>query len=188
MRTPTWTGGPEGGASLAGGVRSIDEFCAHRRAGARAHPGDWIVTMPLGDPPEFEGMPEPAARTPLPDQVWDLDRVAPETRSLSSRAGGTGASPSRSLGSPTVARWPLPASTTKRNRLPRRSLSIAMPAARRPASSAISTRCRSRADAHARQRRRSILQRAPARSRALCGSTTASGPPGYLKATASPAM
>jgi Predicted metal-dependent hydrolase with the TIM-barrel fold len=43
------------------------------------------------------------------------------TRSLSSRAGGTGASPSRSLGSPTVARLPLPVSAPIRSRLPLRS-------------------------------------------------------------------
>lgn len=44
---------------------------------AAARPGDWIVTMPLGTPPEFRGMPENLAEGRWPTR-WDLDEVAPD--------------------------------------------------------------------------------------------------------------
>ncbi|MFZ0123314.1 MAG: amidohydrolase family protein, partial [Xanthobacteraceae bacterium] len=41
------------------GVRSIDDVLQRIDAlVSERNPGDWIVTMPLGEPPEFEGMPE----------------------------------------------------------------------------------------------------------------------------------
>ncbi|MGE0716764.1 MAG: amidohydrolase [Alphaproteobacteria bacterium] len=43
----------------------------------RTRPGDWIVTMPLGVPPDFAGMPEGLAEGRWPDRR-DLDRVAPD--------------------------------------------------------------------------------------------------------------
>ncbi|MCC7276431.1 MAG: amidohydrolase family protein [Alphaproteobacteria bacterium] len=42
----------------------------------RAAPGDWIVTMPLGRPPDFAGMPEGLREGRWPDR-HDLDRAAP---------------------------------------------------------------------------------------------------------------
>lgn len=40
-------------------------------------PGEWIVTMPLGDPPEFEGLPQGLAEGRFPTR-HDLDRVSPD--------------------------------------------------------------------------------------------------------------
>ncbi len=44
---------------------------------AKAAPGEWIVTMPLGTPPDFAGMPEGLREGRWPDR-HDLDRVAPD--------------------------------------------------------------------------------------------------------------
>src|SRR5262245_10038846 len=63
--------------SLAG-VRSIDDVLTRIAALARDRaPGEWIVTMPLGDPPEFEGMPDLLREGRFPNR-WDLDKVAPD--------------------------------------------------------------------------------------------------------------
>ncbi|WP_374450245.1 amidohydrolase, partial [Stella sp.] len=43
----------------------------------RARPGEWIVTMPIGRPPDFAGMPEGLQEGRWPDR-HDLDRVAPD--------------------------------------------------------------------------------------------------------------
>jgi predicted amidohydrolase YtcJ len=47
-----------------------------RQLVAAARPGEWIVTMPLGTPPDFRGMPESLAEGRWPTR-WDLDEVAP---------------------------------------------------------------------------------------------------------------
>ena len=44
---------------------------------AQAKPGEWIVTMPVGEPPIFDGVPETLAEKRFPDR-WDLDRAAPD--------------------------------------------------------------------------------------------------------------
>ena len=44
---------------------------------AKAAPGEWIVTMPIGAPPDFAGMPEGLREGRWPDR-HDLDRVAPD--------------------------------------------------------------------------------------------------------------
>jgi len=63
--------------SLAG-ARSIADVQDIVAALARATPpGEWIVTMPLGQPPEFAGMPEALAEGRWPDR-HDLDRAAPD--------------------------------------------------------------------------------------------------------------
>ncbi len=63
--------------SLAG-VRSIDDILQRIEALAREREaGEWIVTMPLGEPPEFEGMPELLRERRFPTR-WELDRVAPD--------------------------------------------------------------------------------------------------------------
>jgi predicted amidohydrolase YtcJ len=43
---------------------------------ARSKPGEWIVTMPLGDPPEYEPSPRDFADGRFPNRI-DLDQVAP---------------------------------------------------------------------------------------------------------------
>jgi len=43
----------------------------------RAAPGQWIVTMPIGDPPRYEGVPDILAEKRWPTR-HDLDRVAPD--------------------------------------------------------------------------------------------------------------
>ncbi len=43
----------------------------------RAAPGEWIVTMPIGEPPFYEGVPECLAERRWPTR-HDLDRVAPD--------------------------------------------------------------------------------------------------------------
>jgi predicted amidohydrolase YtcJ len=43
----------------------------------RAKPGEWIVTMPLGDPPEYEPSPRDFADGRFPNRI-DLDQVSPD--------------------------------------------------------------------------------------------------------------
>jgi len=43
----------------------------------RAAPGEWIVTMPIGEPPHYEGVPDTLAEKRWPTRR-DLDRVAPD--------------------------------------------------------------------------------------------------------------
>src|SRR5712671_1291416 len=43
----------------------------------RAAPGEWIVTMPIGEPPLYEGVPDNLAEKRWPTR-HDLDRVAPD--------------------------------------------------------------------------------------------------------------
>src|SRR5215469_9164225 len=63
--------------SLAG-VRSIDDVLTRIAAIARDRaPGEWIVTMPLGDPPEFEEMPGLLREGRFPNR-WELDQAAPD--------------------------------------------------------------------------------------------------------------
>ncbi len=60
--------------SLAG-ARDVDAVVGRiARIAARRPKGEWIVTMPLGDPPEFEFG---TGGTRLPNR-WDLDRAAPD--------------------------------------------------------------------------------------------------------------
>jgi predicted amidohydrolase YtcJ len=63
--------------SLAG-CASIAEILDRIAAlAARAKPGEWIVTMPVGDPPAFMGVPECLAEGRFPTRA-DLDTVAPD--------------------------------------------------------------------------------------------------------------
>src|ERR1700730_2496616 len=43
----------------------------------RAAPGEWVVTMPVGEPPLYEGVPDNLAEKPCPPRP-DRDRVAPD--------------------------------------------------------------------------------------------------------------
>ncbi|HWM46379.1 MAG TPA: amidohydrolase [Xanthobacteraceae bacterium] len=60
------------------GLRSVDDVCARvADLAAKARPGEWIVTMPLGDPPEYDSRPDDLAEGRWPDR-YDLDRAAPD--------------------------------------------------------------------------------------------------------------
>ena len=63
--------------SLAG-ARSIDDILQIVEKLVRgAAPGEWIVTMPVGEPPLYEGLPDALAERRWPTRD-DLDRVAPD--------------------------------------------------------------------------------------------------------------
>lgn len=62
--------------SLAGAA-SIDDVL--QRIEALAHetpPGEWIVTMPIGEPPEYRDVPNNLRERRFPTR-WELDRVSP---------------------------------------------------------------------------------------------------------------
>lgn len=63
--------------SLAG-IRSIPELQARlAQLAASRPPGEWIVTMPLGDPPHYFNPPHGLAERRWPTR-WDLDAAAPD--------------------------------------------------------------------------------------------------------------
>ena len=63
--------------SLAG-VRSIGDILDRIRDLVKiAAPGEWIVTMPIGSPPNYSGMPDLLTENRWPNR-GDLDRVAPD--------------------------------------------------------------------------------------------------------------
>lgn len=63
--------------SLAG-ARSIDDIVTIIKGETkRAKPGEWIVTMPIGDPPFFENVPAILKEKRFPTR-WDLDKVSPD--------------------------------------------------------------------------------------------------------------
>ncbi len=63
--------------SLAG-AGSVDDILERIAALARnAKPGEWIVTMPIGDPPYYSGVPGILREGRVPNR-HDLDRVAPD--------------------------------------------------------------------------------------------------------------
>ena len=62
--------------SLAGAA-SIDDVLQRIEALTReTEPGQWIVTMPIGEPPEYRNVPENLRERRFPTR-WDLDQVAP---------------------------------------------------------------------------------------------------------------
>ena len=63
--------------SLAG-CRKIDDVLQRIEAlAAAAAPGEWILTMPIGDPPYYWDVPDNLAEKRFPTR-WELDRVAPD--------------------------------------------------------------------------------------------------------------
>ena len=61
-----------------GGARSIDDILEIIEGlVAQAAPGEWISTMPIGDPPDYLGMPGLLADGRFPN-ARDLDKVAPD--------------------------------------------------------------------------------------------------------------
>src|SRR5262245_13386110 len=63
--------------SRAGARSSGDGLDIIGGLGRRAAPGEWIVTMPIGEPPRYEGVPDILAEKRWPTR-HDLDRVAPD--------------------------------------------------------------------------------------------------------------
>ena len=60
------------------GVRSIADILAViKREVERRQPGEWVVTMPIGDRPNYADMPALLAEGRFPTR-WDLDRVSPD--------------------------------------------------------------------------------------------------------------
>lgn len=60
------------------GCRGIDDVLERIAALARAaRPGQWIVTMPIGEPPDYRGVPEALREGRWPTR-HDLDRAAPD--------------------------------------------------------------------------------------------------------------
>lgn len=63
--------------SLAG-CRSVAEICERvRHLAQKTPPGEWIVTMPVGEPPFYRNVPESLVEKRFPDR-HDLDRAAPD--------------------------------------------------------------------------------------------------------------
>jgi len=59
------------------GCRSIDDILQRIEAlVAKAEPGDWIVTMPIGEPPYYFGVPDNLVEKRFPTR-HDLDAVSP---------------------------------------------------------------------------------------------------------------
>ena len=63
--------------SLAG-LRSVADILERvGQLAAEKAPGEWVVTMPIGDPPNYADMPQLLAEGRYPTR-WELDRVAPD--------------------------------------------------------------------------------------------------------------
>jgi predicted amidohydrolase YtcJ len=59
------------------GATSIDDVLQRIEALARdTEPGEWIVTMPIGEPPEYREVPNNLRERRFPTR-WELDRVSP---------------------------------------------------------------------------------------------------------------
>ena len=59
------------------GARSIDDILSLVRSEVESkQPGEWVVTMPIGDPPNFADMPESLREGRWPTR-WELDKVSP---------------------------------------------------------------------------------------------------------------
>lgn len=60
------------------GVRSIDDVLdAVKKQAAKMGPGEWVVTMPIGEPPNYADMPGDLREGRFPDR-WALDQAAPD--------------------------------------------------------------------------------------------------------------
>ncbi len=59
------------------GARSISDILAIvRREVEQKRPGEWVVTMPIGDPPNYADMPQSLSEGRFPTR-WELDQVSP---------------------------------------------------------------------------------------------------------------
>jgi predicted amidohydrolase YtcJ len=78
-----------------GPVRSIQDIQDRIADLARkTKPGEWIVTMPIGDPPYYFNVPEILAEKRWPTRQ-DLDAAAPSNPVSSARSGASGVTPCR---------------------------------------------------------------------------------------------
>ncbi|MSQ53381.1 MAG: amidohydrolase [Betaproteobacteria bacterium] len=60
------------------GARSIDDILQKVAAEVKkAKPGEWVVTMPVGDPPYYQNVPGILKENRLPTR-WELDTVSPD--------------------------------------------------------------------------------------------------------------
>ena len=58
------------------GLRSIEDILKQiEKLTSEAKPGEWVVTMPIGDPPNYADMPQSLAEGRFPNR-WDLDKVS----------------------------------------------------------------------------------------------------------------
>ena len=104
--------------SLAGCVSIADIVERIAALAARAKPGEWIVTMPVGEPPIYADVPETLAGSVSPTAGnWTGRR--PTIRSISAPSGAPGAIARLWSRSPIHKPWPWPASpATPRRRRP----------------------------------------------------------------------
>ncbi len=60
------------------GLRSIEDILKRvEKLASEAKPGEWVVTMPIGDPPNYADMPQSLTEGRFPDR-WDLDKASPD--------------------------------------------------------------------------------------------------------------
>src|SRR6266545_928671 len=124
-------------------ARSIDDILEIVEAEVRRTPhGEWIVTMPIGEPPMYEGVPGHLAENRWPTR-HDRTGSRPTIPSTSAPSGGTGAIPCPWSPSPIRGRSSARASGATRGRPRHPSRSSATPTATRPASSRRTRPCAS---------------------------------------------
>ncbi len=90
--------------SLAGCASIGDILERIEKLVADAEPGDWIVTMPIGEPPYYFGVPGNLAEKRFPTR-HELDSVSPDNPVYIRPIWGTGGTSCRSARSPTQRRW-----------------------------------------------------------------------------------
>ena len=60
------------------GLRSIEDILKRvEKLVSEAKPGEWVVTMPIGDPPNYADMPQSLTEGRFPNR-WDLDKASPD--------------------------------------------------------------------------------------------------------------
>jgi len=90
------------------GCRSIGDVLDRIRAlAAKAAPGEWIVTMPLGDPPYYWNVPGCLAENRFPTRQ-ELDQAAPDNPVYIRPIWGSGGIFCRWNRSPIQRHWTLP--------------------------------------------------------------------------------
>jgi predicted amidohydrolase YtcJ len=116
------------------GLRSIGDILdVIRAAAARGQPGEWIVTMPAGDPPYYFGGPAVLAERRMPTR-HELDGAAPDNPVYIAGSFNNWVS-RQAIPRSTVLRCAKTASRPRRCRIAPASKSTRMPTASRPASS-----------------------------------------------------
>ena len=62
--------------SLEGATSTLEILALIEQQVAQKRPGEWVTTMPVGDPPNYADMPERLKERRFPNR-WDLDTVSP---------------------------------------------------------------------------------------------------------------